>query len=162
MPIQAEGTFTAKDIARGSWTYSRRSSALLLFATVLAFCGGVFLSITDGRRWLDYSVLFASGLYLLAYSWPVRLYRARRLVARSRNLGGIVRYEFDDDGWRAVAPNAAWEIKWTGITKWIEGRHSYVIYADSRSGTIIPKRFFQNSADVDAFRDLLQAKVKKK
>ena len=161
MPIQAEGKFTARDIAEGSWAYSQRSSALLLVATVLAFGGGVFLSITDWRKWLDYSVLFASGLYLLAYSWPVRLYRARRRVARSRNLQGIFRYEFGDDGWRAVAPNATWEIKWTAITKWIEGRHSFVIYGDSKTGTIIPKRFFQNSADMDAFRGLLQTKVKK-
>jgi len=159
--IQAEGSFTASDVAHGNWAYSRTSSVLLLFATLLALGGGVFLTITDGRRWLDYVVLYAAGSYLLAYSWPGRLYRARRRIARSPNLQGIFRYEFDDDGWGVVTPNATWEMKWAGMRKWEEGRHSFVLYSDANRGTIIPKRFFQSPADVEAVRALLQMNVKK-
>jgi hypothetical protein len=166
MTIQAEGTFTARDIAQGNWTHSRRISALLLLASLLAFAGGMFLSIKNGGRWRDQVVLLASGLFLLAYSWayswPVLLYRARHRIARRPNVQGIFRYEFGDDGWSLAVPNAMSEIKWTGVSKWVEGSHSFVIYVDANSGTVIPKRFFQSPADVDAVRVLLQTKVRKK
>ena len=76
---------------------------------------------------------------------------------------GIVRYEFGEDGYLITAThsNSTADIKWTAVSKWKEGKDSFVIFANANIGSLIPKHFFQNSADVDAFRDLLQAKVKK-
>jgi len=163
MPIHAEGKFTVADIFHGSW---RRAWKGILFLTVVGLgllVEGAFLSRAEnGSGWRGQWSLFALGIFLIVYIWPFIYYRAWRQVKRTPNLQGTVRYEFGEDGYLMTATHSTADIKWTAIAKWKEGKHSFMIYANANIGNLIPKRFFQNTADVDAVRTLLQTRVKKK
>lgn len=43
------------------------------------------------------------------------------------------------------------------LVKWKEGKHCFAIYTSPKIPSIIPKRFFQSPADVEAVRGFLQA-----
>jgi len=163
MPIQAEGKFTVADIFRGSW---RRAWKSILFLTIVGLgllVEGVFLSLARNERgWRGQWSLFALGIFLIVYIWPFIYYRAWRQVNRTPNLQGTVRYEFGEDGYLLTAAHSTADIKWSAISKWKEGRDSFVIYVNPNVSSLVPKRFFQNSADVDSVRNLLRTKVKKK
>jgi hypothetical protein len=165
MPIRAEGKFTVADIFRSSW---RRAWKSILFLTIIGLgllVEGAFLSLAESEEgWRGQWYLFALGIFLIVYLWPFIYYRAWRQVRRTPNLQGIVRYEFGEDGYLMTAThsNSTADIKWISIAKWKEGKYSFVIFANANFGNLIPKRFFQSAADVDAVRGLLQTKVKKK
>jgi hypothetical protein len=159
MPIHVEGKFTVADIVRGSWPVARKGVLFLTALGVLLLVEAVFLNLKEGSRSSWY--LFALGIFLIVYMWPVIFYRSWRQIRKTPNLQGIVQYEFGEDGYRVNASHSTADVKWSAIAKWKEGKHAFIIYANSNFGSLIPKRFFQSSADVDALRGLLQTKTKK-
>jgi hypothetical protein len=162
MPIRAEGKFTVADAFDASW---RRGWKGILWVTIVGLVHLVeaaVLSATQEEGWGRQWYLFAIGIVLIVYMWPFLYYRARRQIKRTPNLQGVIRYDFGEDGYRMTAMHSAGEVKWSAIAKWKEVKNSFVIYANANIGSIVPKRFFQSPADVDAVRALLQAKVKKK
>ena len=158
MPIRAEGQYTVVDIVHRRWGESRRALILYLIAGLLALAGGVFLTMRYKGGWRDALALFAACIYLSSF-FVLTFYRAVRQIKRTPNLQGTVNFEFGEDGYRMIAPHSTADIKWSALVRWKEGERSFVIYP---GGGFIPKRFFQSRADVDAFRELLQAKVKKR
>jgi len=161
MPIQAEGKFAVVDVFRGSRLLARKSIVLLTILGLLLLAESVVLMLLEKGGWRERWYLFALGIFLIVYMWPYIYYRARRQIKRTPNLQSIVRYEFDEDGYVMTAAHSTADVKWTAVAKWKEGKHSFVMFANANIGSLIPKHFFQNSSDVDAFRGLLQAKVKK-
>jgi hypothetical protein len=160
--IRAEGKFTTMDVFWGSWPHVRKSILFILICSLFTLSIAVFLSFNDEEGWRGQWIVFAIGLLLPTYFILAILYRAKRQVKRSPNLQGTVQYNFDDDGFVMQTLHSKSEIKWTGITKWKEGKHSFIIYSNVNLGNIVPKRFFQSPSDVDAVRVFLQTKVPRK
>jgi len=160
MAIHAEGKFVVMDVLRGSRPVARKSILSLTIIGAVLLAEGVFLGREEG--WQKWWYLFPLGVFLIVYMWPYLFYRARRQIKRSPNLQGIVQYDFDEAGYRMTASHSNADIKWSAIAKWKEGKHAFIIYANVNFGNLIPKRFFQSSADVDAVRGLLTAHAKKK
>ena len=48
---------------------------------------------------------------------------------------------------------------WSDLTKWREGEGLFLLYGSDLIFYVLPKRAFQDAAAVDAFRDLLSAKI---
>jgi hypothetical protein len=78
MPIQAEGKFTATDIARGSVMHLRRVFLWVSISGAVALISGVLLSFRDPRGWRGQWVLIVAGLFFLVYMWPMVYFGARR------------------------------------------------------------------------------------
>ena len=161
MAIHAEGKFTVMDVVRGSWPATRKSILVLTIIGLILILESVFLGLRGERGPWNNWYLFLLGIFLVVYWWPFIFYRARKQIKKSPNLQGTLQYDFDEDGYRMTASHSNSDVKWGAIAKWKEGKHAFIIWANVNFGSLIPKRFFQSAADVDAVRTLLQTKVKK-
>jgi hypothetical protein len=106
--------------------------------------------------------LIAAGLVWAAFPWAAGAFGSYKTLKRSPNLRGTIRFQFDEEGYRLEGPHASAELKWAARVKWKEAKHTFLLYSNPRIASVIPKRFFQSPADVDAVRSLLQTKVQKR
>ena len=88
--------------------------------------------------------------------------RSLQQVKKSPNLQGIARFDFDELGYVSEAAHARSESKWTGILKWKDGKHSFLVHHSPALAYIIPKRFFGSPSDIAAVGELLRTKVPRK
>ena len=162
MLIRAEGKFSTKDVWRGSVRHGWKPIAFATAFGVLVLAVAAFFSVSSEDGWRGQLVFFGLGLFLTVYIWVFLLYRAYRQVKLSPNLQGTVRFQFDDAGFVAEASHTRVENKWTGIVKWKEGKHCFLVYTNPSMANIIPKRFFQSPPDVDAVRELFRTHITRK
>lgn len=161
MAICAEGKFTFTDVCRGMCLFFRRALVVLSALGVLTLVFAALLARTSPEGWRRQWVLICVGIFWLVYLWIVILYRSNKTLKQTPNLQGVVRYVFDDPGYLLEAMHSRAEVKWSAMVKWKEGKHTFLFYGNPKIASIVPKRFFQNGADVDAVHKLLQANVKK-
>ena len=163
MSIRAEGQLTFSDLWSGSLFHSRRTVilfsalgvAMLLLAAFVAFHG---LNRPGARR--DELTMIAVGIFWIAYGPLGILYRSNLNLRKNPALQGPGRYVFGQDGYVREGPHSRAEIKWSALVRWKESKNSFLLYPNPRAFITVPKRFFQNSGDVDALRSLLQANVR--
>jgi YcxB-like protein len=162
MAVHAEGKFTTMDVFRGGWPAVRRSILIVNIVGLAIVVQAVALSLAEKRGLWGNWYAFPVGIFLILYMWFFVFYRARRQIKQSPNLQAPIQYDFDEGGYRMTASHSNSDIKWSAIAKWKEGKHGFIIYANVNFGSIVPKRFFQNAADVEAVRGLLKAHAKRK
>lgn len=156
MSIEAEGKFTFTDIWRGGRLVASRHFATSYILAVVMWSLAVLLSVTGAAPLQEQVVFYVSPLLLVGYYWVTMFLQARGQAKGNPNLQGTVSYTFDDLGYVAEGAHVRGEIKWSGLVKWKEGKHCFAIYTSPKIASIIPKRFFQSPADVDAVRGFLR------
>ena len=134
-------------------TFAALGIAMLFVATV-----GVFMRIKAIGSTRDEVALLIVGVFWILY-YPLMIYFRCARNLKSPALQGLVRCDFNPNGYTRETPRTRSEVKRNDIVKWREGKTSFLLYPSPRSFIVIPKRFFQNSADVDALRDILKAKI---
>jgi YcxB-like protein len=157
--IQAGGEFRFADIRDGTFFILKK---ILLFFTVLGviFLGLAGYSSLNSEGGLEGQwFLIEIGLLLIVTVWVSALYKGYRTWKTTPPLKGIIQYQFDDSGIRIETEMSKSEAKWSALTKWKESKRSFVLYAQSSIGHVIPKRFFSSNGDIDGVRELLRANV---
>jgi YcxB-like protein len=157
MSIRAEGKFTIADVWRGGRVVARKHFAIASILAIVMWAIAVLLSVTGAASLQEQVAFYIFPLLLVGYYWVPTFLQARRQAKGSPNLQGTVSYTFDDLGYVAEAAHARVEVKWSGLVKWKEGKHCFAIYTSPKIASIIPKRFFQSPADVNAVRGFLRA-----
>ena len=161
MAIHAEGEFTLGDLWSGSMLHARTTVmifAALGIAMLFVATAGVFMRIKAIGSTRDEIALVIVGAFWILY-YPVMIYFRCARNLKNPALQGLVRCDFNPNGYSRETPGARSEIKWNQIVKWRDGKTSFLLYPSPRSFIVIPKRFFQNSADVDSLRDILKSKI---
>ena len=138
---------------------SRRMLVFVTLTGLLFLAALLFLGIFTPKFLRDQWVLIVLSLFWASYLWIFLLYSSYNTLKKSPNLQGTVRYRFDENGYALQALHGQAEVKWGAMVKWKEGKHTILLYSHPRIGSVVPKRFFQGSGDVDAVRGLLQANV---
>jgi len=160
--IQAEGKFTLADVWRGARLASRRMLVSTTLIGLLLLAALLFLGIFSPKFLREQWLLIVLSVFWASYLWIFLLYSSYRTLKKSPNLQGTVRYQFDDSGYRLEALHTQAEVKWGAMVKWREGKYTFLFYSNPRIASVIPKRFFQSSADVDAVRNFLRTHVSRK
>jgi YcxB-like protein len=160
MPIEAEGLFTLSDVWRGTRFVWRKVLAIYSVLGLMIIAGAGVLIWHDEAKWKEQLPWIAVGLFVIAYFWIFAFYRSYRTKRGSPVLQGLVRYQFDDDGIRLVTPHSQADVKWPAFIKWTEGKYTLLTYQTPKIGNMIPKRFFQSPADVDAVRALMRTHIR--
>ncbi len=161
MAISAEGKFTFADVWQGGVFVCRRAIVInSVLGLVLIVSAGLLRRLSPEGSWLQW-FMFGYGIFALIYFWILILYRSNKTSRQSPNLQGVVKYSFGDNGYLLETAHTRAEIKWSAMVKWRENKHILLLYSHPRVGSLVPKRFFQNAAEVGAVRELLQANVKK-
>lgn len=162
MMIKAEGQFTTRDIWRGSRQHSRRGQKICSFVGLVMLVVATCLSITTPKGWQPQVPLFALGLFWILWCPLFVALGSRRTVKRSPNLQGTIRYRFSETGYEVEAAHSRSEVKWTALAKQKEGKHEFLFYTSPKIAQIIPKRFFQTAAEIEALRSFLERNVTQK
>ena len=162
MLVRAEGCYTVSDLWFGTMLHSRRAiaifgsiaAAIFLFSILTAIAGNA------GPEILEPLVLL--GLFWIAWLPLYALYACYRSLKRSPNLQGLIRYDFAEEGYDLTATHSTGHVNWSALVKWREGKRSFLFYTNPRIASVIPKHFFQNPADIDSLRLMLETKVQGK
>jgi YcxB-like protein len=162
MSILAEGKFVFADVWHGTVRACRNTILVLWVLGVFMLVMAIFLGIEENKSWFGEPSFLAAGVFFLVFFWRFMAYRSRATLKRSPSLQGVVRFQFDESGYQVEAVHARAEVKWAALVKWIESKNCFLLYQNPKIGSIVPKRFFQSAADLDAVRRLLQANVRRK
>jgi YcxB-like protein len=155
--IPAEGKLTIADAWRGARLVARKHFAIAYLLAVVMWSIALLLTVTGAATLQERVVFYLFPLFLIGYYWVTMFLQARLQAKGSPNLQGTVSYAFNDLGYVVEGVHARGEIKWSCLVKWKEGKHCFAIYTSPKIAHIIPKRFFQSPADVEAVRGFLQA-----
>lgn len=162
MVIRAEGRFAFFDLWLGSLFHSRRAITIFGGSAGLAL---IILLLEGSAGKVSCETLepmIALSIFWMLFFPISMLYPCYRMLKRSPNLRGPVTYEFTADGYDLKATHSQLHTDWPALVKWREGKRCFLFYANPRMPGIVPKRFFQNSGDIDSLRVILQTNVPKK
>jgi hypothetical protein len=162
MSIQAQGKFAFADVWHGTLTAQRRTILILCVLGLLTTGLGIWLGLRRDESWHGETAYLALGVFWLVYLWPFMAYRSYATLKKSPNLQGVVRFQFDESGYLVEAVNARAQVKWAALANWREAKNCFLLYQNPRTGSIVPKRFFQGPADVDTVRGFLRTHVGQK
>ena len=69
--------------------------------------------------------------------------------------------EIDETGIARKSDSYRESIEWSGYTKFAEGKNIFLLF-EGKESNIIPKRIFNNTEQLNSFRELLNSKIEQK
>jgi hypothetical protein len=149
---------TEKDLRDGITAMSPMIGArwLLLGFWMLLFV--IPLAAGGGKVVVDWAPMIASGAILLGFlfTWAGR--SARKMLRSLRALDGDIHFRFDRDGMTMVAPGSTVTIAYRVIPRFRETPDAFLIYDNTMTAHIVPKRSFA-TADVPRISALLTTNI---
>lgn len=161
MPIEAAGEFSFEDMLRGSILLGRAYLLKSMVIGVIFLVGGISLVVST-NDWSDWTVLIVAGAIILILPWLLLVFRSHKAAKSMPVLNGPVRYRFDSEGMHFQGPHSQGALKWTGILRYTEDKHTFLFYTASKQGSTVPKRFFSNTSDIKAVRELIRREIPRK
>jgi YcxB-like protein len=159
MPITAVGQYRFADMLRGALLAARRAILFFLLVTLVVIALETYRGRHSQEGWQGEIFVIGLCVFLVIYVFGRISYRAYRNLKTSPNLQGAVQYVFDDVGVRIEAQHSTSELRWPAMIKWKHGNKMFLLYSSSRIANMIPQRFFANSEDVSAVRELFRNKI---
>jgi hypothetical protein len=104
---------------------------------------------------LAFGLFFTVGIPLLT-RWNVQA-----MFRKQPNLGHPVSIQINPDGLGMRSDRFTGENKWSCYVGYVETPNLFMLYQGPRLFHAIPKRIFSDKAEVDEFRKLVDANVKK-
>jgi hypothetical protein len=158
----AQGEFTAKDLRRGTIFAAKRIWVVIGVFYGLLVVSICFGSISSGKTWMDQLPTLGGVVVVVGFVAASVWYRVSRTLRKSPALQGVIRYEFDETGFRIIGPHTAADWKWPGLLKWRANKTTLLLYPNPRLAQVVPKRFFSSEQDFAAVLELLRTYVSKK
>jgi hypothetical protein len=158
------GTITTADLTRFQYfhTYCRIWPATVVAVLVLpVWVACCFFATDPDSEWhavLKSALVFilpCSFLLLWAGLMPYRL--ARKQFATQNHLREPVTYIFTTATIQGRGTGFAWRIEWNLLKQLRETKSLFLLYHGPNIAVIVPKRFFQSAAEIEAWRQLTLA-----
>lgn len=164
--VTLHGTLTVDDLRRvlyyGMFRRPQAIGTVVLFALVLVSIAAMVL-LVPGSNAISIA-LNASPFVVLLLFWcffmlvmPFR--SANRQFAQETVWSEPGDYAFDPELIRINRPSASSAMDWSAITEVRETRSLFLLQLGSNASIPIPKRFFGNAAEVDAWKRLVLSRV---
>ncbi|HKU19948.1 MAG TPA: YcxB family protein [Terriglobales bacterium] len=122
---------------------------------ILLSCYGVAVGQTE----VIVLPVLALGVYLILLRYGLFTHKLRKAYAKYPNLQKEQRYEFSEEHIFSRAQYSDGNIRWELVTKYAESATLFTVQLSPRMFFIIPKRAFSDTAQLQAFRDLLARKA---
>lgn len=139
--------------------YQRSTRKHLIYRGIgfLAMFGGVWLAVTSGIN-LQALLLLALGLF----TWfdPVPLLIVWSTFRSSPTLRQTVEAMFDQRGAHFRFGTERVSRPWERYQSFVESDRLFVLIHGRWAYSVVPKRAFADSQKIDAFRELLRAKIR--
>lgn len=92
----------------------------------------------------------------------LRLLMPGRLARQLRRIPELTRpmeVAWTDEVFAVKSEGQVMRLPWSGFPRWREGDDMFLLYSTRRIFHVIPKRAFADAAAIDAFRELLRARI---
>ncbi len=165
--VEVTVNLTLRDICRANVSITAGKLGwpiwILFSIGLLALAAFLFnlLSGPDGQT-SGYGPGAAFGL-LFAPTFMVYLlvgapyFAARSLVRNNPNACKPVHWSFSPGGIEVHGPTSDTSLQWSAFLTIRETKEQFLLYIQKHFANVLPKRCFQEIADLDAFRDLVRA-----
>ena len=147
------------DFLRLLWYLKRRrliSIFLLIVAISSCFAfvilNGKPIDPTNDRRWMGYLLVIFLPLLASATIYFALRGQAKKMRSSSGNLSAY----FNEDGIELDGINATSSAKWSAFDKVVETSTDFIFYMPENICYAIPKRFFDNSSEIDDLKGFLR------
>jgi hypothetical protein len=170
--ITVNGALTVGDLQRTSYFGILRRFRVVALLLVVALVIIGLLAVASFSGGGDSGVpgssilLNAIPFLVLCALWIVLVLAIPYRTAKKRFSTEVawrepVTYSFSAEGIQAARPSASSSIKWNLVTEAIETRTLFLLYLGRVSIVVVPKRFFNGQAEMDAFKELVRAQATK-
>lgn len=176
-PLEVRVRLDLCDLRRGSYAIARerlvgvkwkrpllQSMALFsaLFAVVFGInragpgvLWGAFIGALGGLVfWMIFTPLMLLFVYLVSY------FTANSSLKFNPNVAGPFRYKFSESGFSAVGPTGEGKTSWAAFPWVRETREQFLLFVHKSLAYVIPKRCFDEEADLSRFKELLRREYK--
>ena len=166
--IELSGQYTMKDILRLQYFQSQRriwwiavplTVILLLIVGVAGFISVAYRSVEVARATIPFALL---SLMWLAIFGLCPYLSARRVYKTSISLGEPVSFGFSTDGVHAVTGYSSGDTSWKAFWAIYEAKTFFSLYCNAGSAFLLPKRFFNDSNQLEQWRRLVEAQIEPK
>jgi len=166
--IEIRGKVTLSDLARCLYfqTYRRLWPLVLVMVLMellfLAIVAAALFGNGDHGNIQGMQPMFVVGgfWFLFLAGWPYL--SARNQMRDSTLFSEAATYTFSETGILSSRPSASSEMKWTALHSIREIKSSFLLYQTRRVASVVPKRFFENDAQVAAWRELANKSISPK
>ena len=107
-------------------------------------------------------LLMALAFGILSMEYAVPFFCAREFVKKNRHKLGPATHSIGPDGVSSKSTHGDGKTKWTAYFRIRETRRFFLLYTQSNFAQILPKRCFDNPADVEKYRQVLSTYYKGK
>jgi hypothetical protein len=152
------GTLQLDDLVRAQRLHLRPRRAYARVGVVLLALGGVtaiVLLVAPGEWHWGRLVMPACLAYLFASWYSLLPYLARRQYAQQKDLQRELSFHAAEDGLHARNELGQAIRPWSDIRKWKEDEHLFLLYITDSLYLMVPKRMFEQEAELAAFRGFL-------
>ena len=162
--ITLQGTRLLVDFQRTEYfVWFRRlwPQALLLAFFLLVFTAAV-VGYVQGQH--D-NLVTATPFVVLFLLWAASgvlgpLRAAKRKFVGLKWLGEATTFTFEAEGIRMASASFSSETRWSVVKEVCETKSLFLLRSGEQSAITLPKRFFASAAEIDAWKELVQAQMK--
>ena len=162
--FELHGTLDRSDLTRFQYFHTlRRTWPVAVFVALILILvlplGALAMIANPDSDWrpvltnaLPFVLLLVFWLFLLG-GMPFR--NARKALTTQGYLREPITYTFTDETISGTGPSIRWSIAWNVMKRIRETRSLFLLYHAPNVAVILPKRFFQSSSEMDAWRQFV-------
>ncbi|WP_374334561.1 YcxB family protein [Leeia sp.] len=155
---QISGHITADDyiLATHLFYKRQRQSQYLCFSLILAIGLGLCLLDFTTLRTQIATFGFIMTFSIIAYHRHVVPDRIRRLHQQRKAFADLITFSWDTSSFTASSVQGHGSMPWADFVRYKEDQAVILLYHDDSLYTLVPKRWFQDTAQLNDFRQQLQ------
>jgi hypothetical protein len=152
---EIQGTLFLGDVVRFCYfDLCRRLPPVLVVACALAAAVGLLLlgELTGNERRLLIEAAAFCFVVVPAIALSIPYRKAKRQYARQHCLQELMKFDFTEEGVELEGPSVFSTVPWSRVRRIYETGTAFFLDQGLRSGWLLPKRFFVDEADIQAWR----------
>jgi hypothetical protein len=160
-PVELHGTLGLAELTRFQYFHILRRSwplvvVVLIFIVPILASAAIANPDPNARAMLTNVTPLLLLLLFYTLSIGVMPYRnARKQLTAQSYLREPITYIFTSETISCSGTNASWSMAWNILQKLRETKSLFVLYHGLNLAVIVPKRFFQNAAEMEKWRQLV-------
>lgn len=164
--IEINGTVAAGDLKRFNYFHYLRRTWWVVAVLFTLLVAGFALSLLVGFNTGDYTIFRENGLTLgfvmlfwIAIFFGMPHLGAQAMLKSSAAVGHPVAYIFTPNGFRCKGKDHSSKLAWNHIWKVSETGSQFLLYVNAGGAICVPKRFFEDEAQIQAWRGLVASEI---
>ena len=161
--ITVRGSRELRDFQRAEYFTSFRrlwQHAILLAFFLLVFAAA-FVEYVQGEHPGHFSAIIPFAVLFLLWTWSIIAPNAaaRKKVAEQPWRTEPTTFAFHAEGMHVDCASSSSDIRWVVVKEACETRSLFLLFYSKQASTVIPKRFFESDAQIEAWKQLVQAQT---